>query len=160
MIEFMQSVTFWYWLAFGIALMLVEVLVPGVLFLWLGAAAIVTGLILLAIPDMTWEIQLVVFAVLSVVSVFVGRRYVYSNPEPTDHPTLNRRGENFIGQQYALEGASTGGQGRIKIGDSLWAVAVSPQGTDLGADTRVTVTGVDGSTLTVEAVETTAAAVE
>jgi membrane protein implicated in regulation of membrane protease activity len=154
MMEFMESVTFWYWLAFGIGLMLVEVLVPGVLFLWLGAAAIGTGLILLGIPDMGWQLQLVVFAVLSVVSVFVGRRYVYANPEPTDHPTLNRRGENFIGQQYTLDGATTGGQGRIKIGDSLWAVATRPQGMELAADARVTVTGVDGSTLVVEAVET------
>lgn len=153
LMEFMESVTFWYWLAFGIVLMLVEVLVPGVLFLWLGAASIVTGLILLAIPDMGWEIQLVMFAVLSVVSVFVGRRYVYSNPEPTDHPTLNRRGENFIGQQYALDGATSGGQGRIKIGDSLWSVATRPQGTELAANARVTVTGVDGSTLVVEAAE-------
>ncbi|MFT5486491.1 MAG: hypothetical protein ACI9JL_001385 [Paracoccaceae bacterium] len=155
--EFMQSITFWYWLAFGMGLMLVEVLVPGVLFLWLGVAAIVTGLILLAIPDMSWEVQLVVFAVLSVVSVFVGRRYVYANPEPTDHPNLNRRGENFIGQQYALDGATSGGQGRIKIGDSLWAVATRPQGTELEADARVKVTGVDGSTLVVEAVEAAAA---
>ena len=45
-----------------------EVLVPGVLFMWLGAAAIVTGLILLGIPDLGWQLQLVVFAVLSVVS--------------------------------------------------------------------------------------------
>ena len=153
MIEFMESVTFWYWLAFGMGLMLVEVLVPGVLFMGLGAAAILTGLILLGVPDMTWQVQLVVFAVLSVVSVFVGRRYVYSNPQPTDHPTLNRRGENFVGQQYNLDGATSGGQGRVKIGDSLWAVAVHPQGTDLAADARVTVTGVNGSTLVVEAVD-------
>jgi inner membrane protein len=153
MIEFMESVTFWYWLAFGMALMLVEVLVPGVLFLWLGAAAILTGLIMLVAPDMTWQVQLVVFAVLSVVSVFVGRRYVYSNPEPTDHPTLNRRGENFVGQQYALDGATSGGQGRVNIGDTVWAVAVRPHGTELDAGARVTVVSVDGSTLMVEASE-------
>jgi inner membrane protein len=157
MIEFMQSVTFWYWLAFGMGLMLVEVLVPGVLFLWLGAAAILTGLLMLAVPDVTWEIQLVVFAVLSVVSVFVGRRYVYLNPEPTDHPTLNRRGDNFVGQQYALDGATSGGQGRVKIGDTVWAVEVRPHGADLAAGARVTVISIDGSTLVVEAVETDAA---
>lgn len=153
MIEFMQSVTFWYWLAFGMGLMLVEILVPGVLFLWLGAAAILTGLIMLAVPDMTWEVQLVVFAVLSVVSVFIGRRYVYSNPEPTDHPTLNRRGDNFVGQQYTLDGATAGGQGRVRIGDTVWAVAVRPHGAELAAGARVTVTAVDGSTLVVEAAE-------
>jgi len=154
MIEFMESVTFWYWLAFGMALMLIEVLVPGVLFMWLGAAAILTGLILLGVPDMTWQVQLIVFAVLSVVSVvsvFVGRRYVYSNPEPTDHPTLNRRGENFIGQQYSLDGATTGGQGRVKIGDTVWAAAVRPHGTELDAGAGVTVVSVDGATLVVEA---------
>ena len=153
MSDFMQDVTFWYWLAFGMGLMLVEVLVPGVLFMWLGAAAIVTGLILLGIPDMGWQIQLVVFAVLSIVSVYVGRRYVYANPEPTDHPTLNQRGENLVGQQYALDGATSGGAGRVKVGDSLWAVAVKPQGAELPAGARIQVVRVDGSTLVVEAVE-------
>ena len=153
MIEFMESVTFWYWLGFGMGLMLVEVLVPGVLFLWLGTAAILTGLAMLAVPDMTWQVQLVVFAVLSVASVFVGRRYVYATPQPTDHPTLNRRGENFVGQQYALDGAASGGQGRVKIGDTMWAVSVRPHGADLAAGARVTVVSVDGATLVVEAVE-------
>jgi membrane protein implicated in regulation of membrane protease activity len=155
MSDFMQDVTFWYWLALGIGLMLVEVLVPGVLFLWLGAAAIVTGLILLGIPDMGWQIQLVVFAVLSIVSVYVGRRYVYANPEPTDHPTLNQRGENLVGQQYSLDGATSGGAGRVKVGDSLWAIAVIPQGVELPAGARIQVVRVDGSTLVVEAVEVT-----
>ncbi|MDE0795962.1 MAG: NfeD family protein [Alphaproteobacteria bacterium] len=155
MSDFMQDVTFWYWLALGIGLMLVEVLVPGVLFLWLGAAAIVTGLILLGIPDMGWQIQLVVFAVLSIVSVYVGRRYVYANPEPTDHPTLNQRGENLVGQQYSLDGATSGGAGRVKVGDSLWAIAVIPQGAELPAGARIQVVRVDGSTLVVEAVEVT-----
>ena len=153
MSDFMQDVTFWYWLAFGMGLMLVEVLVPGVLFMWLGAAAIVTGLILLGILDMGWQIQLVVFAVLSIVSVYVGRRYVYANPEPTDHPTLNQRGENLVGQQYSLDGATSGGAGRVKVGDSLWAIAVIPQGAELPAGARIQVVRVDGSTLVVEAVE-------
>ena len=43
MIEFPESISFWHWLAFGVAVMLVEVLVPGVIFLWLGIAAVITG---------------------------------------------------------------------------------------------------------------------
>ena len=151
MTEFMESITYWYWLAFGMALMLVEVLVPGVLFLWLGVAAIVTGLALLAIPGMGWEIQLVAFALLSMVSVFAGRRFVSSHQEPTDHPTLNRRGQKLVGNSYTLDGATSGGHGRVKVGDSLWTVSVTPQGTDLPAGARVTVTDIDGSTLIVEA---------
>ena len=147
---FLDATEYWYWLALGLLLMVVEVIAPGVLFLWLGVAAIVTGLALLAIPSMSWEIQFVVFAVLSVVSIFVGRRLVSTHQEVTDHPTLNRRGENFIGRHYTLAEATAGGQGRLKIEDSMWAISVRPEGSDLAAGVRVVVIGVDGATLVVE----------
>lgn len=151
MIEFLETISYWYWLAFGLLLMLVEMLVPGVLFLWLGFAGIATGILLLIIPSLTWELQLVVFAVLSVVAIFAGRRFVYARQAPTDHPTLNRRGEQFVGQQYTLDEATSGGRGRLRIGDTMWAVAVVPQGADLDAGARVTVVQIDGATLMVQA---------
>ena len=153
MTEFMESITYWYWLAFGMALMLVEILVPGVLFLWLGIAAFLTGLALLTIPDTGWEIQLVLFAILSMVSVFAGRRFVSSRQQPTDHPTLNRRGQNLVGNRYTLDEATSNGRGRVTVGDGVWTISVRPQGADLSAGARVTVTAVDGATLIVEAAE-------
>ena len=151
MIEFPESISFWHWLAFGVAVMLVEVLVPGVIFLWLGIAAVVTGLLLAAIPSMAWEIQVILFAVLSVVAIFIGRRVVSARQAPTDHPTLNRRGRNLIGTQYTLDAATEGGRGRMRVGDTVWRFTVRPEGTELARDTRIAVVDVDGTTLIVEA---------
>lgn len=151
MIEWAQEISFWHWLAFGVFVMLIEVLVPGVIFLWLGIAAVITGLLLAAIPSMTWEVQVILFAVLSVVAIFIGRRIVSARQAPTDHPTLNRRGKNLIGTQYTLDAATEGGRGRMRVGDTMWRFTVRPAGTELAEETRITVVDVDGTTLIVEA---------
>ena len=151
MIEFPESISFWHWLAFGVLVMLIEVLVPGVIFLWLGIAAVVTGLVLAAIPSMTWEIQVVLFAILAVVSIFIGRRIVSARQAPTDHPTLNRRGRNLVGNRYTLDAATSGGRGRVRVGDTMWRFTVRPEGTELAEGTRVAVVDVEGTTLVVEA---------
>lgn len=148
---FPETIFFWHWLALGLFLILIEVFVPGVLFLWLGLAGIVTGLLLLAVPDTGWELQIAAFAVLSVASIFLGRRFVAARLKPTDHPTLNRRAENFIGRTCKLNEATTGGRGRLRIGDTTWAFSVTPEGCDLEAGTVVTVHDVDGTTLIVRA---------
>ena len=149
--EWTDSLSYWHWLAFGVVIMLVEVFAPGVIFLWLGIAAVVTGIALAAIPSMAWEIQIVVFAVLSVLAIFAGRRFVAANQKPTDHPTLNRRGQTLIGTRHTLDAATSGGRGRVRIGDSVWRLTVSPPGSELAAGTRIRVVGVDGTTLVVEA---------
>ncbi len=147
-----MSILYWHWLTLGLVLMAIEIFAPGVVFLWLGIAGILVGLALLAMPDMPWEMQLVLFSILSVISVFLGRRFVYARQRPTDHPTLNRRGDTLIGQQHTLGEATSGGRGQLRIGDSMWAISVSPQGDDLTAGTRVTVVKVDGATLVIQAV--------
>ena len=146
------DISYWHWLAFGVFLMLVEILVPGVVFLWLGIAGVLTGLLLAAIPAMGWQAQLVVFAVLAVAAIFFGRRFVASRQGPTDHPTLNRRGRSMVGTRATLREATVSGRGRIRIGDTMWALRLaSPEG-ELPADTEVTVVEVDGVTLVVREV--------
>ena len=157
MIEWPETISFWHWLALGVVVMLIEVLVPGVIFLWLGIAAVITGLALAAIPSMSWEIQAILFAVLSVISIFIGRRIVASRLAPTDHPTLNRRGRTLVGTQHTLDTATSSGRGRVKIGDSVWRFTVAPQGSELAAGTRIAVVDVDGTTLIVEAAAAAAA---
>lgn len=51
----------------------------------------------------------------------------------------------LVGQSHHLEQAIRGGRGQIRIAGSLWQVA----GPDLEAGRRVTVTGIDGTTLLV-----------
>ena len=124
---------------------------PGALFLWLGLAGIVTALLLLAVPETGWELRIAAFAVLSVASIFLGRRFVATRMKSMDHPTLNRRAENFIGRTCKLNEATTDGRGRLRIGDTSWAFSVTPAGCELEVGTLVMVHDVDGTTLIVRA---------
>lgn len=144
--EALEQITFWHWLIAGIVFVVIEMTLPGIVFLWVGIAAGLTGLVLLAVPGMGWESQFLIFAVLSVISVAAGRTWVKRRPTESDHPDLNRRGRQFIGQLLSLDGPIVNGTGRVKAGDGTWKVV----GEDLPAGARVRVTGVEGATLLVE----------
>ena len=144
--DWLTQLTLWHWFIGGLALMILEVLVPGVIFLWLGVAAIVTGLILAVVPEMSPEYQLIAFAVLSVVSVLAGRMWLKHKPLQTDHPNLNRRGQQYVGRRFNLSEAIVNGSGKIKVDDSTWKVT----GEDMAEGQVVEVTGVEGTVLQVE----------
>ena len=63
----------WTWFIAGVLLLILEVLAPGTFFLWFGVAAIVTGIVAM-IHDFGWQTELILFAVLAIVFVVVGRR--------------------------------------------------------------------------------------
>jgi hypothetical protein len=146
MVAFLEGLTFWHWWILGVVLVVLEVLAPGVVFLWMGIAAGVTGLIVLAMPELSWQTQAIAFAALSVVSVAAGRMYLHRHPTKTDLPTLNRRGEQYVGRLFTLAEPIVNGTGKLYVDDTTWKVA----GDDLPAGTRVKVTGVEGTVLQVE----------
>lgn len=65
--------TWWLWVAFGVVLLIVEVLVPGFLALGLALGAFVVGL-LLAVTSMSLPVALLVWAVCSLVAWLVLRK--------------------------------------------------------------------------------------
>ena len=140
-----QQVDYWHWLILAGILLLVEMLLPSFFFLWLAVAAAVTGLVLLAVPELGWQYQLMVFSGLSVVSIALFRRYQRRNPAQTDQPALNRRGEQYIGRTFTLEQPVVNRNGSLRVDDSTWRI----NGDDMPAGTQVTVTGVDGVILQV-----------
>ncbi|MBB3145426.1 hypothetical protein FHS21_001831 [Phyllobacterium trifolii] len=140
----------WNWVVLGLVLMILEVAAPGIFFLWFGIAALIVGGIAILFGDtawMHWQIQVILFLILSVIAVFIGRRLIGATDVESDEPLLNRRGEQLIGQVVTLEEATVNGRGRARVGDSLWRVT----GPDLAAGTRVRITGIDRGTLVVEA---------
>jgi inner membrane protein len=137
------------WWLLALVLVGIELIVPGFFMLWIGIAAAAMGLILVFLPDISFMVQAILFAVLSLISCFVYWRFVrHAMDEPTDQPQLNRRAEQLIGRRYVLESAIINGQGKAHVGDSLWLV----EGPDLPVGTTITVVGVDGATLRVEPV--------
>ena len=143
----------WNWMVLGFVLLVMEIIAPGVFMLWIGIAALVIGTVSLLIWDAsfwTWQIQVLAFLILSLVSAYVGKRVAGGRHTPTDQPLLNRRGEQMIGKMATLSEPIKDGRGRIKLGDTLWRVS----GPDLPAGTKVRVTGAADTDLelTVEAV--------
>lgn len=140
------NIVFWHWLAFGVFLLTVELLTPGLFFLGMAQAAGITGLLLLIFPGMGWEIQVGVFSVLSMLGIAVARRFFKRHPIESDQPLLNRRTAQYIGRVFTLERPIVNGQGKIKIDDSSWKI----RGTDCEAGTRVTVVDADSVVLIVK----------
>lgn len=120
------------WGCLALALMAAETLVPGAFLLWLGFAAAAVWLLLWVLPlSPLW--QVIAFTVLSFVSVAIYIKFFRDREKPSDQPLLNRRGEQLVGQVFALEQAIVDGRGRLKIGDAFWVA----EGPDLPQGTRV-----------------------
>jgi membrane protein implicated in regulation of membrane protease activity len=143
-----MTLTYWHWLIAGVVMLGLEMFLPGAVFLWLGVAACATGLLVFLIPGTLWQIQFVFFCVAAVASVLGWRQYRKRNPQHSDQPALNRRGEQFIGRTVSLEEPLVNGTGRVRLGDTMWKVS----GPDLPAGTQVRITSVNGVVLVVEQV--------
>ncbi|HEX8664777.1 MAG TPA: NfeD family protein [Beijerinckiaceae bacterium] len=146
MVAYLANLGPWTWIVLGLVLMGLELLAPGVFFLWLGLAAVLTG-VLDAVFDLSWQAAALVFAVLSVASVLIGRAVTRHPEDEDDSPSaLNRRGHALIGRVFPLETPIADGAGRIRVDDSSWRVV----GPALPAGARVRVVRVEGATLVVE----------
>ena len=144
--EYLEQAEFWHWWIAAILLLVIETFAPGAVFLWLGIAAGMVGLVLLIFSGLGWEYQFLIFAVCTVGSAVGWRAYVRRHPTETDQPTLNRRGEQYVGRTFTLAEAIVNGQGKITVDDSTWKIT----GDDCPAGTQVEVVGVDGVVLKVE----------
>jgi membrane protein implicated in regulation of membrane protease activity len=144
--EFLENAEFWHWWVLGIVLIVIETMAPGTFFLWMGVSAGIVGLVMLAAPEITWEFQFLVFAVAAVVTAVSWRLYQKRHPTKTDRPTLNRRGEQYVGRTFTLEEPVVNGQGKIHVDDSTWKI----EGDDLPAGAKVHVTGVEGTVLKID----------
>ncbi len=149
-IAYLESIQFWHWWILGIVLLVFEMLVLGTYFLlWLAAAAGGVGVLLLIAPGTTWQLQLIVFGVLSVSAIAAWQFWQRKNPPEVDENTLNRRGAQYVGRMASLEDATENGVGKVRIDDTFWKVATR-DGTDLAAGTQVRITGADGIVLQIE----------
>ena len=140
------------WLIAALALGVAELLLPGVFLVFLAIAAAITGVATLALPDLPWQAQLASFALWSLVTVLVGRRWYRDYPVPTADPLLNDRGARMIGEIVTVEQRIETGLGRVKVGDSVWPA----RGPDAPVGTRMRIVEIDSGILVVEPVATIA----
>ncbi len=148
--SWLDKIVFWHWWILAIVLMCIELFAPAAFFIWCGIAAAIVGLIVLILPAMSWEIPFLLFAILSVVSVLVGRKYLQQRGAmESDQPMLNRRGEQYVGRVFTLNEPVVDGTGRVQVDDSSWRI----EGQDMAAGVRVKVVAINGSALKVVKVD-------
>jgi membrane protein implicated in regulation of membrane protease activity len=140
---------FWYWWVLAAILLIIELLAPGFFFLWMAASGFITGCVVLLIPAISLNAQIVVFSVLSVIAIGVWKFYVNKHPIESDHPLLNKRGAQYIGRIFNLYEPIENGRGKIKADDTIWNV----EGEDCGIESKVKVTAVKGTVFSVKKVK-------
>lgn len=145
--DWINDIIYWHWLILAVALIILEILMPGAYFLWMGVSAAVVGGVMFVFPEMQILLQVLIFAVLSVITVAMYKSYRKKNPLVTDEPALNRRGEKYIGQIFTLTEPIVNGEGKITVDDSTWKIT----GSDSNAGETVRVVAIEGSILKVEA---------
>jgi hypothetical protein len=134
------------WLAGGLALLVAEVLLPGAFLMWLGLAALGTGGAVLA-GLAGFGPQVACFAVLSAGSIALGLR-LRRPPERR----VNTPESGLVGRT-ALALAFTGGEGRVRLGDSDWPAQLVAGAAPPAPLARLLVVGVQGVVLVVRPVD-------
>ena len=139
----------WLWTIGGLLLLIAEIFAPGFFLIFVGAAAIATGIITMLF-DLGLVFQLSLFAIYSVVAVLVGKRW-YAQPNPGDQEhSLNDPARRIVGRVVTVVEAIDSHSGRVRLGDGEWPARGGPA----AVGDKVTITAVDGNCLTVEAVRT------
>jgi membrane protein implicated in regulation of membrane protease activity len=135
----------WLWMIGGVLLLAAEIMLPGVFLVWIGIAAIVTGVFALLL-GIGVAGQLGLFALYAVLAVMIGRRFYGVKSVDADDAMLNEPAARLVGRRVVVVQAVDEDSGRVRLGDSEW----SARGGPAEPGERVRITGVDGNCLIVE----------
>lgn len=112
------------WFTLGLALVLLELFVPGVFIIWFGLAAFASG-VLAVFYELTLIEQALVFSGFSALFLLAGW-FVYGKikkKEPAaEYKHLNDPAGALIGKTFLLAEDAADGRAKAKIGDSVWIV--------------------------------------
>jgi hypothetical protein len=140
------ELAYWHWWVLGFILLGAEMVLPtGFFLLWIGVAALLVGALAWAVTDLAWQAELMLFGVLSLASFFVWRRFRPAQVD-SDQPSLNRRGESYVGRTFTLTAPIVNGVGKLHVDDSQWRIT----GPDAAVGAQVRVVAADGTSLKVQ----------
>ncbi len=136
----------WWWLIGGVLLLIAEVLAPGFFLLFIGVAAMVTGLFVLLF-GFGLAPALALFAIYTALAVYLGRKVYANRPVASSARHLNDRSAQLLGRSAVAVTAIDDHGGRVRLGDGEW----SARGASVQPGERVEIIGVEGNCLIVEA---------
>ena len=143
--ELFPLVGIWFWWIVAGALLLLELMTPGVFAMWLALAAASVGITDYFVV-LSWQLELLAFAGFSLVYVYLARPwYSKGTLQNSDQPNLNQRIYAFVGKSFVLAEPIINGQGKLDIEGTRWDVL----GPNLAKGATVRVTAVEGMKLRV-----------
>jgi inner membrane protein len=143
--ELFPLVGIWFWWIVAGALLLLELMTPGVFAMWLAIAAASAGITDYFV-DLSWQLELLAFAGFSLVYVYLARPwYSKGTLQNSDQPNLNQRIYAFVGKSFVLAEPIVNGQGKLDIEGTRWDVL----GPNLAKGATVRVIAVEGMKLRV-----------
>lgn len=148
-INFFSSWGFWAWLSIGLLLMIAELFIPGTFVMWFGFGAVLTGLVVGIVGEMSVAMQLLIFSIMSVISLCLGI-FVYGKvfgPNKEKGNETRTGAQRLIGKSFIVSEAIQNGKGKVTVGDTVWLARSKHK---IAKDTEVVVVGVDGTQLLVE----------
>jgi hypothetical protein len=129
------------WVAAGLGLLILEMLLPGVFMMWLGLAACGAGLLTLAF-HFEFAAQVVSFGALTAITLTIGLHMRWPRQ------VIHTEREGLIGRP-ATALVFQGRDGRVRLGDTDWPARVPPDIRPPDPGTRLRVAQVEGTVLIV-----------
>jgi membrane protein implicated in regulation of membrane protease activity len=136
----------WIWAVAAVIIAFLELPVPGSYLIWIACAAALTAVAGFLV-DLSLSAQLTVFVVCNIVTCVAGYFvYRHFDSRGRGEDAVNRRDLDLVGAHGAASEAFANGQGRVRLGDTVWLAECTE---DIAAGTPVVVTAVRGTALIV-----------
>ena len=140
-----ESISPWWWVAFGVGLGALEMATMSFFLIWPGLAALVMAVIVALAPGLSGEMRIALFAVLSIAMTYLGRSMIrkYAGAGTS----INRRSSQLVGRRAEVLEFSKG-EGKVSIDGIHWKAHWEGTPGETKPDS-VTVIAADGMILTV-----------
>ena len=138
----LDNLNYLHWLVFGLALIIVELLLWSMFLLWIGTSSITISIVFYLYPEVSWGFQVLSFVLLSAVSTFLAKKYL---PVRTVDDVLNLNAKAHIGKECTVVSIENNIV-KVKLGESLWFA----KGCEMSVGQKVRIIDTDSSTLIVE----------
>lgn len=149
-LSILEGISPWWWVAFAFALGSLEMATMSFFLIWPGLAALLMAGLLVTSPSVSGELQISIFAVLSVLLTFGGRHLFRNFGDGGGSDTLNRRSDQIVGRMAEVLDCANG-EGAVRIDGMRWR-ATWTSGKSAKAGDRVRIVRADGMQLFVEPV--------
>lgn len=144
-----MNIEWWHWVVAGLALIVAELAVPGMVLVWFGIAALGIGLLLAALPALSPTLQIALWTLLS--SLLVVAWFRVFRPDRNKTQAGSSAGEAIGEIGLLVHEVAPFGRGQVRfqkplLGTDLWECIADES---MAAGERVKVQSVEGTLLKV-----------